>query len=47
MFIEERDYRIKPGCLSKFVSTYEYERLDERDRARSTMMADPIEKHMR
>lgn len=45
MFIEERDYRIKPGCLSKFVSTYES--LDERDRARSTMMADPIEKHMR
>lgn len=23
MFVEERDYRIKPGCLLKFVSTYE------------------------
>lgn len=74
MFIEERDYRIKTGCLLKFVSTYEtyglplqkkylgkflgyftsdigelnhvvalwgYDSLDERDRARSAMMADP------
>jgi len=74
MFIEERDYRIKPGCLPKFVKTYEkhglhlqkkylgtflgyftteigelnhvvalwaWDSLDERDRARSAMLADP------
>lgn len=74
MFIEERDYRIKTGCLYKFVSIYEtdglplqkkylgkflgyfttdigelnhvvalwgYDSLDERDRARSAMLADP------
>lgn len=74
MFIEERDYCIKPGLAPKFVAEYEahglalqkqylgrflgyfitdigelnrvvalwgYDSLDERDRARSQMMADP------
>lgn len=75
MYIEERDYRIKPGCLARFVATYEahglelqkkylgkflgyflseigelnhvvalwgYESLDQRDRARAAMLADPL-----
>lgn len=73
MYIEERDYRIKPGLVNQFVATYEahglalqkqylgnflgyfisevgelnhvvalwsYDSLDERDRARTAMMAD-------
>lgn len=74
VFIEERDYRIKPGKAGLFVSTYEqyglglqkkylgkflgyfmtevgelnhvvawwaYDSLDERDAARTRMLADP------